>query len=758
MFKTKYTISFIIILFFLFVTPSFLLAETTEAAPRESCAIYGIVLDQQGLPVPHAKVSLDADAAIRITDHTGHFCFSGGTTSKILSVQKAGFGQEVFPLEGYEFRKEINVTIRPAINESIVVTATAKKEEKLETTPVRIDLMPRKTIEVTASKTLADALEFAPGVRVESNCQNCNFTHVRLLGLDGAYSQILMDGLPLISSVSSVYGLEQIPSRMIERIEVIKGGGSVAYGAGSVAGAINIIPRQASKTGGYLENRLEWMNGTPNQSHHGLIDFVSKDRKTVLTTFGQVDRIKPLDFDGDGFTEVGVRSFEAVGTRLNRSLLNNKAELVLDFSHIHENRRGGNRLDQPEHMADIAESIKSRRTTTALSWRHYVRPDTDYSLTWSLAHTKRDTYYGAGMDPNAYGETSNPLMVVDSRLNHYRGKHTLSFGLQHSSDYLEDLQPAYDRLTDDVYRNSGVYAEHGWSFAPGWEAQYGLRVDKHSAVDSPMLSPRAALKWSPRSDLDLRATVARGSRAPQVFDEDLHITQVGGEGTVIRNQVDLKQESSTSFMLGGQWKPTRGHHIGLFEVNTFYTDLRDLFKVVDDDNPATDDREFSRINFGKAHVAGVEVNLGYGHGGIFCVEGGFVVQRGLYGEADPDFGSTRFFKTPTVQGNMNFFWNVPRLGELFFGMRHTGIMDIPHYAGYVPEDRLDRSKRSTILDAGFTYNLPFVSENRMALTIGVKNLTNSYQDDLDQGPDRDAGYIWGPRFPRTFSIGLKTSF
>jgi outer membrane receptor for ferrienterochelin and colicins len=83
--------------------------------------------------------------------------------------------------------------------------------------PVRTEVVSRETIERTAARTLADAIEYTTGVRVENNCQNCNFQQIRLLGLDGAYSQILVDGQPLVSSLAQVYGVEHIPAQMIER-------------------------------------------------------------------------------------------------------------------------------------------------------------------------------------------------------------------------------------------------------------------------------------------------------------------------------------------------------------------------------------------------------------------------------------------------------------------------------------------------------------------------------------------------------------
>jgi outer membrane receptor for ferrienterochelin and colicins len=718
------------------------------------CAIRGIIEDQQGLPIEGARVVLQPTDRLQMTDSTGHFCFDSKEGGKRLVADKAGFVQVTQDLAEFA---EFRFTLRPTFRHEIVVSAT-QSEQRLDSVPVRIDLVNPEIIEYTGARTLGDALEFTTGVRIESNCQNCNFTQARLLGLDGAYSQILVDGQPLISSLAQVYGIEQIPSRMLDRIEVIKGGGSAIYGAGSVAGAINIIPRKPKRTGGMFENRMEWMDGQPNHAHSAFMDYASKDGNTSLTVFGQLDRMKAIDFDGDEYSEVGFRKFNAVGTRFDRVLIKGKAAFTMDFSHIYESRRGGNKLDLPEHEADVAESIKSRRSTFSAGWRHSISPTFDYRLNASFVYTQRDTYYGAGMDPNAYGETENPLLVLDSQLNHYKGNHVVSWGVQHSSDHLEDTQPGYNRFTDEVYRNLGLYAQDSWSFAEGWEALLGIRLDKHNAVSSVFASPRAAIKYSPLPTVNIRGTYARGFRPPQVFDEDLHITQVGGEGAVILNDSDLRHESANSFMLGVEWTPSSGIHNGLIEVNTFYTGLQDLFKVIDADIPSTDDREFLRTNLGGARVRGVEINLGYAIGDRFKAEGGIVFQNGRYNEPEPDFGSRHFFKTPSRHGNLSVIYKQPRVAEFFIGLRYGGSMYLPHYAGYIEEDRLAKTKSYTVIDASITRGIPWFNDSHVELIAGFKNLTNEYQQDLDKGPNRDAGYVYGPRFPRTFSATLKFEF
>src|SRR5690606_12568765 len=185
-----------------------------------------------------------------------------------------------------------DLTLGAAFTDSVVVTAT-RTRRLTNAVPVRTAVVGREAITASASRTLADAIEFTSGVRVESNCQNCNFSQIRLLGLEGPYTQILIDGQPTVSSLAQVYGIEQLPARMIERIEVVKGGGSALYGPGSVGGVVNVISREPSRSGGIVETRSELVRGIPSYSMNGAADWVDEARLTMVTAFVQSDRVKP---------------------------------------------------------------------------------------------------------------------------------------------------------------------------------------------------------------------------------------------------------------------------------------------------------------------------------------------------------------------------------------------------------------------------------------------------------------------------------
>ncbi|MGE3276919.1 MAG: TonB-dependent receptor [Vicinamibacterales bacterium] len=721
------------------------------------CPVAGIVRDAAGFPLPGVSVVVEPGGVEAVTDQAGRYCLSApppdGAT---LHIELAGFVP--VDVEGPRAGVAVaDVVLVPAFTQETRVTAE-RTSPRLADGPIRTEVIGRQDVDRVGARTLAEAVEYTTGVRVESNCQNCNFSQIRLLGLEGPYTQILIDSQPVISSLAQVYGIEQIPARMIERIEVVKGGGSPLYGPGAVGGVVNVIPREPSRTGGLVEGRWEDGGGGANRTISGSGDWVSADRRTLVTGYGQGDGVAAVDLDGDGFTEVSRRRLRAGGIRVARYVLGQAAKLTVDAGLVDEQRRGGNALDRPPHEADIAESIDSRRATASVSWVHGVGRRLDYRVTGAWSGTGRDSYYGTGRDPNAYGDTSSGLLLVDVQVNRYAGHHVWTAGLQAGRETLVDRQPAYARFTDQRSVTAGLVVQDDWSPGRGWSIVYGARVDTHSALERAVVSPRAAAHWSPVAALDVRASMSTGFRAPQVFDEDLHLSSVGGASRLVVQGQDLREERSASLMAGAEWKPVVGAGQALIELNVFSTRLSDLFFTRWADRPETAAIEFEKTNLGGARVSGAEVNLGWGIGDDFIVQAGVVFQRSRLDQPDPDFGARDFMRTPARHATAMVTWAPHAVGEFFVGARYTGPMRVPHYAGFVASDRLEISPPFLTLDAAFSRALGTLEGRTVTLLVHGRNLTNAYQRDLDRGPLRDASYVYGPRFPRSVGAGLRVAF
>ena len=723
-----------------------------QAGPvAAACPLRVEVRDGSGAALPGATIIDTASSAVvGVVGDDGALCVA---PARPVRVELAGFVTADIRPAGQPAGETATVVLAPAFKADVEVAAE-RRDARLRDAPVRTEVVSREFVEQVGARTLADAVEYTTGVRVENNCQNCNFSQVRLLGLEGPYTQILMDGQPTLSSLAQVYGLEQIPARLIDRLEVTKGGGAALLGPGSVGGVINVVTREPAKAGAQLDTTLGLTRGEPTVTTAAALDWVSDDKRSLLTAYGQADRVSPVDVTGDGYTEVSRRALDAGGVRAHRVMLDTRARLTVDVSAMREDRRGGNNLDLPPHEADIAEDIDTERAAGTVTWFHTPNARTDYRLTLSAADTQRDSYYGVGRDPLAYGDTRSRLGVADLLVNRYASRHVLSGGVQMTAERLEDHQPGYGRALDLRYDQVGVFVQDEWTMRPGWQLLTGVRVDRHSALTRPQVLPRAALRMSPRPALDLRVSYAQGIRAPQVFDEDLHIASLGGEARIVRIDPALRPERSVNLMAGGEWKPALWGGQALLEVNGFHTHLRDQFHLQQDDLPDTSAREFLKVNLGTATVRGVEANAGWGRGDHLVLQGGIVFQRSTFGQPDPDFASTRFFRTPDVYGNASITVKEILPVDVFAGLRLTGPMVAPHYAGAIPEDRLEHTPSFVQVDVSFARRL-YDGAVPLTLTVAVRNLTDAYQRDLDQGPLRDSAYVYGPRAPRTVLVSMR---
>ncbi len=722
------------------------------------CAFDATVMGSKEKPVAGAVVHL-LDADIRATSNThGKVCLqelAPGPHSLLViadgfSVLDARVTKET------DAALLLSLQLTPAFGEEMVVTGT-RTAKRLVDSPVHVQVISRESIDAASARTLADVVELTPGVRIESNCQNCNFSQVRMLGLEGPYSQILVDGQPTVSSLAMVYGIEQFPARMLENVEVVKGGGAAIYGAGAVGGVINLIPHAPFDTHTTLEARALETGGEPGHSVSAVMDWSPGDRRTGLSVLGQLDSVEPSDRDGDGFTEVTSRDLSTFATRGEHYVLNDQARLHAELNRTESSRRGGDlvRFDLRPDQTALTEEIETERLGFGIGWLHTVSSRFDYRVSASYADTKRDSYYGADFDPNAYGTTDNPLWVLDSQVNRHRKRGTVTAGVQYSRDEIDDRQPGYDRILQETNTNLGLYFQDDLELGDRFTLVYGVRADDHSSLDDAVLSPRLALMASPRDDLTVRVSFAEGFRAPVTFDEDLHIELAGGGARVTRQAEGLVEESSRAWLASVEWRPTFGRKgSASFEISAFRTDLDDLFDVVQNDDPTTDQREFLRVNAEGAVVQGMEATASIRWGSRLSGQVGFVVQSSRFSVPEPDFGSLDFFRTPGQYGTLSLQARLPAELDLFLGARYTGSMVAPHYAGFIDEDRLENTPSFFELDLNLSRTFELAGRD-LTVTLGAKNLTDAYQEDLDQGAARDSNYVYGPRLPRSYLLGFR---
>ncbi|MBX3744485.1 MAG: TonB-dependent receptor [Verrucomicrobiae bacterium] len=712
-----------------------------------------------------------------------------------------------------------------SVLDPVLVTApapTAAPPLALAESPVRTEILRPADLPFAVSPKLSDLLDYQPGLRVESNCQNCNASELRVLGLAQSYLAITTDGLLTVSGLAGVYGLEQIPTTILDRIEITKGGGSVLHGPGAVAGSLNLVPRDPTHTHFDLDATWHRMEGRssgdrPNTDVVAVFETMARNAPFGVIAYGLQSFVQGIDLNRDRFTEVTRRDLYGGGLRTVYRP-SPEVRLALDYFYSFENRRGGEdgpALDLPDHETFLSEHLESARHVGLLTWDHEVSDAFDYRLGFAAARTDRDSYYGgvgplgyappgtpdhdprvperlatrfpeftgAFDDPSGpfyradwspalgYGTTGNLLLSTDLLAHRHFGEdHTLSAGYQFRSESIDD-RTGLGRTFRDRYENHGLLLQHTWRMSDPWEVVYGIRGDHHSAVQSVIPSPRAAILYRPTPDFDLRFGAATGFRAPELFDEDLHISNVGGELVVVSPHPDLREERSHAFHLSPVWRFAPGWELGghLFHTglqDTFFTDLA----TDDPDTPGV--IEATKINAGRAEIFGAESSLLY-RTGRFAAELGYVEQRSRFAHPqvllgspddplDPPVTSRRFARTPDRYGVAKITWD-DRRWRAFVAARITGPMDVPHVVnhpttGELLQNELARSPWFVTVDLGAARTWTLGGHHRLTLQAGVKNVFNEYQDDLDAGPFRDPAYVYGTRFPRTWYAGLTLAF
>ena len=746
---------------------------SAKANPTDS-HIYGHVIDKTtGEHLPYIVVILKGTTLGVSTDHTGHYIMRNVPEGHfIVEVSAVGYKtqtQEVEIKSGYSHKINFVLEEDHVQIDGVIVSAT-RSETTRRMSPTLVNVVGMDIYNKSNCTTVAQGLAFQPGIRVENNCQNCGFQQVRINGLDGQYTQILIDSRPIFSALAGVYGIEQLPANMIDRVEVMRGGGSALFGSSAIAGTINIITKEPIRNSASISHSTTSINGS--SSLHNTTDInasiVSDDNKLGLAVFGQNTQKDAWDANGDGFTELSNISGQTVGIRgyLKTSLY---SKLTFEYHHLQEFRRGGDNLDLPPHDALIAEQTKHGINTGGLKYDWFSKDQKHrFNAFASLQHINRESYYGAKKDPNAYGETTDLTWVGGAQYIYKFDKcifmpSDLTVGLEYNEDYLRDNMWGYGRVTDQTVRIASAYAQNEWK-NDRLGILVGGRLDKHNLIKGLIFSPRANLRYNPTKDINLRASYSYGFRAPQAFDEDLHIDNVGGTVSMIRLADDLSVEKSQSVSVSADIYQNWGDWQANLLVEGFFTDLDDVFALKELGHDANGILIKERCNESGARVFGANLEGKLAWKDRFQVQLGLTAQNSKYKEArswsdEGDIEPTRnMFRTPDFHGYMTASYNP--LKKLTFALTgtYTGSMYVEHHAGYIAQNIT--VKTDPFWDFGFkgSYDFKLYDSFTLQINAGVQNILNSFQKDFDCGEDRDSGYIYGPTFPRSFFFGIKLNY
>lgn len=760
-------------------------SEVDSIAPNTDANVFGHVKDAQtGEHVPFVVIKVKGTTIVTTTDNTGHFFLKNlpeGTLG--IEARYLGYSSQTINVTIKKNKsQEVNFTLNPSDTDiDEVVVSANRNETKRSMAPNLVNVIGSKVFDITQSTCLAKGLNFQPGVRTEDDCQNCGFTQVRINGLDGHYSQILVNSRPVFSSLNGVYGLEHIPANMIDRVEVVRGGGSALFGASAIGGTINIITKEPLHNSASFAHNFMSQGGANSFDNvtTGNVSLVTNDNKAGVYAYGQTRTRQGYDYDGDGYTELPELNNQTFG--LNSFLrLNPYSKLSLQYHGIHEFRRGGNKLNQAPHEANIAEQVEHNIQGGGLTYDFYSPNEKDrLSAYFSFQTTARKSYYGGigeGTEEyketaeKAYGTTHNFTYVAGTQYVHSFDKllfmpSDLTLGGEYNFDGLKDFIIGYDRHFKQNVRIGSFFFQNEWKNKQ-WSFLVGGRLDKHNLVDHIIFSPRANLRFNPTENVNLRITYAGGFRAPQAFDEDLHVGVVGGERLVTTLAKNLKEERSNSFSVSADLYHRFGNVQTNLLIEGFYTDLNNVFALRQLSQPdAQGNTVQERYNAYGAKVLGLNIEGKATFTRWFSLQAGVTLQQSHYNEAIawndevPEQKFKKMMRTPNIYGYFTAsFTPIKRLTASVTG-NYTGSMLVGHAAGSgVDEPVAVNTPNFMEVNMKLAYDFPIYKYINLQVNGGIQNITNAYQKDFDKGWNRDSGYIYGPSLPRSYFVGVKVSY
>tara|TARA_Y200000002_G_scaffold264781_1_gene219939 strand:+ start:348 stop:2435 length:2088 start_codon:yes stop_codon:yes gene_type:complete len=674
---------------------------------------------------------------------------------------------------------ELNYNLTDSIVnlEDIVVTATKTPKRKINS-PIIINVINSQAIRDVQACNLSETLSFQTGLRVETDCQTCNYTQLRINGMSGGFSQILINGRPTFSPLMGLYALEQFPSNMIEKIEIMKGGGSTLYGSSAIGGTVNIITKIPKENSSQIEfNTLSIDRQSNDYSILGNSSIVSESRKAGVSLFVNKREREVYDNNQDGFSELPYLNNISFGANMYYMIKENQ-KLDVSFSSIYEYRYGGGIKERgPAHLAEQSEERTHNIFAGGIDYQINFN-NFDSSLITYLAYqnTNREHYTGIKPDDGIeldvflnnppYGNSYVKTLNTGFQLNHmispfFDGDNVLTLGVDYLHDRVFDEIPSYNYLANQESKDLGIFLQSDWEINQKLSLLTGLRADFHNYVDKTIYSPRASLLYKANDNLQFRFGYGTGFRAAQALDTDLHIAFAGGGISRVSLSPDLNEEKSESLNLSVNYDKAKENWIAGFTVDLFYNQLQNAFIL----QPIGQDEfgeVFEKQNGQGAVIKGINLEARANFNRVIQLEGGYTIQSSRFDNTveyiEGISGIKEFIRTPNNYGYAVLTHTKGNISSTL-NYVYTGSMKVPHFAGAPNQlvDEIVTTNSFSELSLKFNYNIPtdLVS---LDLYIGIKNIFNQYQSDFDIGKNRDSNYVYGPAKPRATYFGVMLNF
>ncbi len=517
------------------------------------------------------------------------------------------------------FNLKINLkNILSNLNE-VVVSGTMKEVSKLES-PVPVEVYSSSFFKCNPTPSIFESLQNVNGVRPQLNCNVCNTGDIHINGLEGPYTMILIDGMPIVSGLSTVYGLTGIPQALIERVEIVKGPASTLYGSEAVGGLVNIITKKPNNAPVVAADIFTSNWGDLNSD----LGFKFKAGKKAQSLLGvnYFNYQNPIDNNKDGFTDVTLQDRISL---FNKWTFDRKDNRVFSVAarYINEDRWGGDMNWTKEFRGGdslYGESIYTKRWETFGVYQLPFKEVVKFMFSGNGHH--QDSYYG-----HSKYLADQYIGFAQLTWDKSLGKHQdILFGASYRYTYYDDNTPAtaeFDTINTPKNKPSaialpGIFLQDEIKFNEQHKLLVGMRYD-YNSIHGNVFTPRFNYKLNSKNKKNiLRVSVGNGYRVANVFTED-HAALTGARTVVFTEH--LKPETSWNTNINFVKKIiTKRNAFLSFDATAFYTyfNNRIIPDYLSDPNKIT----YSNLNgFAVSKGLSLNMDLAFENGLKFLVGG-----------------------------------------------------------------------------------------------------------------------------------------
>jgi outer membrane receptor for ferrienterochelin and colicins len=654
-------------------------------------------------PLAGISVMLQGNRKGAVTDQEGKFSLTSvGSGSHKLHLTGVGFEHTVVSFE-YPLIDTglLQIQMKPAIAsmQDVVVSGTMRAISKLDS-PIPVEVYTPALFKKNPSPNIFESLQMVNGVQPQLNCNVCNTGDIHINGMEGPYTMILIDGMPIVSSLSTVYGLSGIPNSMLKRIEIVKGPASTLYGSEAVGGLINIItkdPLTADKL------KVDISATTVGEYNADVNAKFNVKKASALVGINYFNYWQKRDINNDHFTDVTLQNRISIFNKWSFGRTNNRV-FTLAGRYIYENRWGGELQWNKSYRGSdkiYGESIYTNRVEVLANYELSKNFFADFSYN----HHVQDSYYGT---TPYFGKQH--VTFAQLRYQHSFNQHEVLFGVPFRYTWYDDNSIATQKGNTNHPLQTylpGVFVQDEWKMSEKLTTLMGLRYDYNNEHGS-IVTPRLSFKYAPNKANTIRLSGGNGYRVVNLFTED-HAALTGAREVVIVSE--LKPEQSWNVNLNYATNFTINNGFIGFDASAFYTYftnkivgdfLTDPTKIIYNNLQGYAISKGITFNTDAVFSKNIKLNAGVTYMDVYTVE---------HQQKLPQLFAPKF------SGTYALTYTAPSIG---FSLDWTGRVNGPMYLPVFPNDyRPGQSPLYCIMNLQATKTW-----KKWEIYTGVKNLLN----------------------------------